>query len=426
MRSRLLVFAVGVLLASYVQPAVAATSTDQKQNERISALVTKATALEARVAALEAKAPVPGPRGPRGEVGPAGPKGDTGSPGATGAVGPQGPQGLQGLQGVPGLLGPVGPAGPIGPQGPKGDPGGTPPIEEPPVEEPPTRSSNCFPKPSACGFPDATNTGVPAGTTLTPSGSITASTNGQTISGKDITGQLVIAASNVTVQNSRIHTSSGGSGSTAVTLNQGATNFHLVNSEIAGNGSSTNSPESAVWNHYGNAGFQVLGSYIHGDPDNIEGRVDLVKGSFLTTDATYPGAHTENIYICGTTAKVEGSTLFNKSDETALIFGDGICGSGNVVSVTNSLLAGGGFSIQPQTKGVKGGTTTVTGNHFARSVCTEKQDSGGGWVCQSGTVTNANGYWPRVGHYGRGADIGSNAIWSGNVYDDSLTPVPAP
>jgi hypothetical protein len=108
---RLLVVAALVLLVA-VGPAAAATSTDQKQNERIAQLVTRVNGLEARIVALEAKAPVPGPPGARGE------KGDRGE---------QGP------------AGPAGPQGATGPQGPKGDRGesaGSPEPEKPPVVEP--------------------------------------------------------------------------------------------------------------------------------------------------------------------------------------------------------------------------------------------------------------------------------------------------
>lgn len=59
-----------------------------------------------RIAALEARAPVPGPQGERG------PKG---------APGAGGPTGFQGEPGADGAQGPQGEAGPAGPQGPKGD-----------------------------------------------------------------------------------------------------------------------------------------------------------------------------------------------------------------------------------------------------------------------------------------------------------------
>jgi hypothetical protein len=277
-------------------------------------------------------------------------------------------------------------------------------------------AAGCFPSPSSCSYPDATNTGVPPGTTLTPSGSRTLSTNGQVLSGVDLTGTVTVTGDDVTIRDSRLHTNSGGSGSTVITLGQGAEGFTLEDSEVFGNGSKTNAPQSGVWNHYNNPGARVIGSYVHGSPDNWEGRVDLIKDSYLIVDARYPGAHSENVYICGSTAIVEHSTLYNESDETSLIFGDGICGRGNTVSVTDSMLAGGGYMLQPNAKGVSA-PVTITGNRVGRCLTPSRQDSGGGYVCSGGA--DAGGYWPRGGHYGISADLGQSATWSGNVWDDN-------
>jgi hypothetical protein len=54
--------------------------------------------------------------------------------------------------------------------------------------------------------PNASNTGVRAGTSLTSKGSYTVTTPGAVIQNLDISGTLTIKASNVTVRNSRIRT----------------------------------------------------------------------------------------------------------------------------------------------------------------------------------------------------------------------------
>lgn len=56
-------------------------------------------------------------------------------------------------------------------------------------------------------YPDATNTGVPPGTVLTPSGSITVTVAGTVLDALDISGRVIIDANNVTLKNSRIRTS---------------------------------------------------------------------------------------------------------------------------------------------------------------------------------------------------------------------------
>jgi hypothetical protein len=280
-------------------------------------------------------------------------------------------------------------------------------------------AAGCFATPSACGYPDATNAGVPAGTALTTVSSVTLSA-GQTLEGKTVTNGVRVTGANVTIRNSVIKTPSGGSGSTAIELGSGATNFTIEHSEVTGNGSKTNAPESNVWNHYNNAGFRVIGSYLHGVPDNIEGAVAEVRDSFIAVDAEYSGAHSENIYLCGADANVQHSTLYNESDETSLIFGDGICGKGNAVTIENSLLAGGGYMLQPNSKGVSA-PVRIVNNRVGRCLTTAHQDSGGGYECASGK--DANGFWPRGGHYGLDTELGSSTVWSGNVWDDNSQPM---
>lgn len=83
-------------------------------------------ALTARIAELEARAPVPGPKGEpgeRGEAGPAGERGADGSPGEPGAPGDQGPPGPRGEQGAPGEPGPQGLRGESGLPGAVGERG---------------------------------------------------------------------------------------------------------------------------------------------------------------------------------------------------------------------------------------------------------------------------------------------------------------
>jgi hypothetical protein len=81
-----------------------------------------------------------------------------------------------------------------------------------PTPSPSATSASATPSPtpspsaSAGARPSSTNTGVPAGTTLTAyTGPLVITTAGTVIDGKDITGGLVINAANVVVKNSKIH-----------------------------------------------------------------------------------------------------------------------------------------------------------------------------------------------------------------------------
>ena len=81
------------------------------------------------------------------------------------------------------------------------------PATPPRKQRPRLTTSPAPPSTQSCplpAYPDANCTGVPAGTTLTPSGGLTITTAGTVIDGRDITGQVVVNAPNVTIRNSRI------------------------------------------------------------------------------------------------------------------------------------------------------------------------------------------------------------------------------
>jgi len=82
-------------------------------------------------------------------------------------------------------------------------------------------------------FPDATTTGVPAGTTLTPSGSLDVKSAGTVLEGLDIDGCVDVHADNVTIRASRI---SCARPTTAVRLMDGYSGLRLEDVEIDGNG----------------------------------------------------------------------------------------------------------------------------------------------------------------------------------------------
>jgi hypothetical protein len=283
--------------------------------------------------------------------------------------------------------------------------------------------NGCFANPSACGFPDQTNTGVPPGTTLTPSGSQTVSTDGAVLDGLDITGTVTVTADNVTIQNSRIVKTSGGSGSYAVILNNGADNFTIKDTEIVGPASNSDGLQSAVWNHYGNPGATATRDYFHRCADCWEG-AGTFRDDYMVVDAAYSGSHDEDIYVCGDRVEVDHSTLINTHQQTATVFGDTICGP-NDFTVTNSLLAGGGFLVYPQANSSsETGTTNVSGNRFARCTTGIVYDAGsGGRTCSGGA--DSFGYYPLGGYYGVAAYnyAGPDHVWANNVWDDSGQPV---
>jgi hypothetical protein len=286
-------------------------------------------------------------------------------------------------------------------------------------------AAGCFAKPSSCGYPDATNTGVPAGTSLTPSTSRTLSTNGQVVNGLEITGTVTVTADNVTIKNSKIVATKGGNGSYALILNNGADNFTIEHSEITGPAGNTNGIESAVWNHYGNPGVVAKNSYFHNCADCWEGP-GIFENDYMVVNAAFSGSHNEDIYVCGGAVKVEHSTLLNTYHQTATVFGDTAGCGGNTFEVKNSLLAGGGFLVYPQANSNSSiGTMNVSNNRFARCLNGSNYDSqSGGTYCDTQTG-DSNGYYPYGGFYGVAAYYfgGAGNVWNNNVWDDSSKPV---
>jgi hypothetical protein len=109
---------------------------------------------------------------------------------------------------------------------------------------------------------------------------------------------------------------------------------------------------------------------------------------------------------------LEHNTILNPVAQTAAIsFFNDIGGIGQV-TVADNLLAGGGYVMYG---GAKNGTGNVSGpivvrdNHIARGNRDE------------------NGYFPDGGEYGIWAEFNRSATKAcGNVWDDDLSPTPAP
>jgi hypothetical protein len=133
-----------------------------------------------------------------------------------------------------------------------------------------THQTDCFARPARCGYPSAGNVGVPRGTKLDKTGSMTINDDGTVISGKRIEGKVIVEASDVTIRDSYISPPEGGEGTAAVQLEKGSSGFKIEDSEVAGR-DRRNALESAVWNHYNEPGVIAVRDYFHGCADCWEG-----------------------------------------------------------------------------------------------------------------------------------------------------------
>jgi hypothetical protein len=282
---------------------------------------------------------------------------------------------------------------------------------------PPNPGKNCASQPSACGFPDASNAGLPAGTPVTPVGQanlpsgvswtgqgMTISANGVTLSNLEIPGDIEIEANNVTIKDCLIDDSSAAQ---AVRVNTGYTGTVVENTTIAGSDAGSGAMAHGI---QGN-GVTVNSVYIHFAEEGVTGGGLTVTNSYIVSDGLPvkpPGDHNEAIDLgdgTSTPTLIQHNTLFNPIGQTAAIIAGGPWGQLQNVRIDNNLMGGGGYTLyccETDAWGVNQapGNTSITNNRFSRL------------------------YYKTGGSYGPLADLDtSHTPFTGNVWDDTLKPV---
>ena len=237
---------------------------------------------------------------------------------------------------------------------------------------PSTPAGGCMAKPSACGWPDQTNTGVPAGKTLqVRQGDVTVSTPGTVLDGLDIRGCLIINADNVTVRNSRI--GAGGGCTWYVVRSFGRSNVVIEDTEIVLSG----------WETKGIAfdGYTARRVWFHGGADcaHMGNNVTIVD-SFCDIPAGGPadGPHYDGFQSDGGRNLVmRHNTIRVPYAQTSAILMSTNTSPITDVTIVDNLVAGGGYSIYcgTDTGGAVRGTLTFSGNVVAKTFFS----SGGRW-----------------------------------------------
>jgi hypothetical protein len=282
--------------------------------------------------------------------------------------------------------------------------------------------TNCAAKPSTCGYPDATNTGVPAGTTLKsvpsqvssgPGWAYNAATdavvvkvNGTVLSGLNISSNLTISASNVTVKNVQVVTD----GTFGISLTH-TTGVTIENSTISGQNATTGRVDSAIKDVYGDStGMVIKDNNISRFRTAMQLSNGLVDGNYIHDPGYIAGDHTNGVVSTGGTKTlvIQNNTIFNSIGQTDAITVNSAKSGMPVANQTiqNNLIAGGGYAIYGGTN--LGNTTSnivIKGNRFAQI------------------------YYPKSGQFGPVAyfaSTGKGNVWSGNIWDTTGQAVPAP
>jgi hypothetical protein len=247
----------------------------------------------------------------------------------------------------------------------------------------------CSSHPSSCGWPDATNTGVPAGVALTViNGSVNLTTPGQVLEGKDIRGCVLVQAPNVTIRRSKVTCTDGyGIGSFPEEYSGGGLLIEDVEVTCA------NSSATAI-GYYGLVARRVN---LHNCENgfDIDDRVTVVDSYIHDMRPTDTG-HTDGIQLAGgSDIVIRHNTIFNPDGTSAIISHP----SANAnVTIEANLLGGGAYTLYcPRDSSTN---FRVINNRFS-------------------TLFGPNG-----GAYGPWDQCQKVAENRGNVWDSTLVPVP--
>ncbi len=264
---------------------------------------------------------------------------------------------------------------------------------------------------ASTGFPDATNTGVPAGVALTVyNGDLVITTPGAVIQGLDIHGSVTIAADNVTLLNCKITTSE------QFDVNcRGVTGTIVQNCEINGLGATSNS--------MGIIGSQgsFIGNNIYNVENgiNVEGSGTLIQDNFIHDLSASGSPHYDGIQMSGgfSNITIRHNTIIGINNGAVYLTND-FGGISNVV-IDDNQLEGGAFPCFVDYKSAKAGT--LTNIQFTNNV-----------IAPGIFVTDHGGYLTFLQDGTRSQTLINTLGWTGNTdlatgealaNDGTLTPL---
>jgi hypothetical protein len=293
------------------------------------------------------------------------------------------------------------------------------------------KPTSCFADPERCGYPGPRDTGVEHCSELPDSSGTKTITSADTIENTDITGYVVIAAAGVTLNHDCVIFDGGeAEGSAAVVLEGAASNFTISNTTVRAQNTTSDSFEEAIRNNHSDAGAVASRDRLEDCAECIHQSWTLSESYVLANGrAAAAGAHTEDWWFDNNTIAANDDTLLNPQEQTAIVFAEGSGACADHETVTNSLLAGGGYLFYFCTHSTSAGSSTIDirNNRVAR--CTTGEEyvgDTGGYRCKGGS--DEHGYWPRGGYFGAVGThyTGSGQVWEQNFWDNDLKTVDGP
>lgn len=252
------------------------------------------------------------------------------------------------------------------------------------------------PPPSSGAYPGASNTGVPAGVTLTPyTGPSRITQPGTVIDSKLITTPLVITAgaNDVVIRNSIIRAN----GFWLVLNDEGAKNLQIIDTELDGNGNTNNDAAVAGRN------YTLTRVNIHRTIDGLKiGDNVTVQDSYIHDLLMTSDSHNDGIQSLGSNnVKIQHNTiLVAKGSTSAIILSTGSAESMKNILIDNNLMGGGAYTVYG---GYQAGTDVLS--------------RVGNVVISNNRITTT--IFPNGGAYGPFSSVNAPAVTlSGNVWHD--------
>jgi hypothetical protein len=280
------------------------------------------------------------------------------------------------------------------------DPGIEVPVPSPAAVTTASGPMTCMPQPSACGFPDRTNTGVTPGTVLSPeSGAVTLSTPGQVYENKQLTGVITVTAPNVTIRNVRLIATDPGYGIKAFGWQSDVSGLKLEHVEIDLNGhydvkgiAFDGYTASNVFIHNGSdcahmgSNVTIQDSYCVIGPDaNGDGAID--DSSFCDGPEHFDGLQSDG----GRNITIRHNTIRNPCGQTSAILLSTNTERIEGVTIDHNLLSGGGYTVYCGTdEGGVAPNSTYTRNVISKEFFRNGGRYGATTSCEKVTDSSGN------------------------------------
>lgn len=206
------------------------------------------------------------------------------------------------------------------------------------VDQADAAARDCTAGLSSGDFPGADDTGVPAGTSLRPSGSLTVTEDGAVIDGLDVSGTITVRADGVTIRRTRVRTSGQRFGINVATNTSGTV---IEDVEIVG--TDDNCSIGIVHGHY-----TLRRGDVSGCVDGLRaGSNTTVEHSYVHDLRWFPGAHSDALQsMGGSNIRIVGNTLEGRwQNSTAAIIMGTLAAQLKDVLIEGNQLSGGTYTV---------------------------------------------------------------------------------